>query len=159
MEGLADFILATRRTGIGRAEEETVEAGIRAKRAAMEERTAVLQQQMEERRQRMRAWINDHKANARAKRRRYKVVTQDVLMHVRLRIGTEGLSLTRNTDPMYDDDPLFPYFNWDTRAKQIVREVVVERKGEIGIQVVAEVEEIERQFLENEREGASGDDE
>lgn len=77
--------------------------------------------------------------------RRINIVTDDVMEEVLRRYRVEGLfGLPARKDPTRDGDPLYPYTSVDKRAKEIIREVVIEMKGEVGAEIVREVEELEQ---------------
>lgn len=150
--GMVEVFLATSRLQSEREGNERQEREFAQARAAMEERWAANEAQMEISRERTRRENEGMRRQGESQSRRFRVVTEDVLAMILLQYRSEGLSLSQNQDPTFDPDPLYPYLNWNRRAKDIVWEVVIEKKGEFRKQVVKEVEELEQQLMLSEDE-------
>lgn len=148
-QGTFDIALALSRLPSEIEEAATNEERMQREMQRADERRERRNQQHQENQQGVRGYIHEFRMATKAMKRRHRAVSEDVLMHILARYRAENLSLTRSNDPTHDHDPLYPYLNWNQRAKEIVREVVLERKGEFGRQVVEEVKELERQLLEN----------
>lgn len=77
--------------------------------------------------------------------KRIDIVTDEVMEEVLRRYRVEGLmGLPARKDPTRDGDPTYPFLNTDTRAKEIIREVVIEMEGEVGARIVEEVKKLEQ---------------
>lgn len=147
--GIFDFVQSFKDIPIEREEQAANEERLQQAFQESERR----REEQQERSRKFRETLVEMKADGRKKQQRHRMVTSDVLSRVLLRYRGEGLQLTSRNDPTHDDDPLCPYLNWNQRAKEIIRDVVIERKGEEGRQVVKEVEELEELFKEAGTEG------
>lgn len=81
---------------------------------------------------------------------RVDIVTDDVMEEVLRRYRIEDLrGRSARNDAMRNGDSLYPFLNTDTRAKEIIREVVVEMKGEAGAKIVEEVRRLEQLLVQH----------
>lgn len=149
---------ATSRLQSDREEDDARERRLAVDRAGMEARWATRESEKNRKSAINRQFFEDMERADESKERRYRPVREDVLLMILLRYRVEGLQLRTNNDPTYGDDPLYPFLNLNKRAKEIVREVVMEKKGDFGRQVVREVEDLEQELIlrEEERELSEG---
>lgn len=149
--GRLDFIVATARTRTEVQVKNTEEASFQAMRrqteAAYESWRREREDEAEERRRSNAESIELLRRSGDEWERRQSVMTEDVLEEILSRYRQERLNLTARTDPTHHDDPLYPFVTWNPRAKAIVREVVLEKKGELGKEILKEVDELEQRVL------------